>query len=212
MMADPDYWSRLDSDHEINPLMKDYILHFKDLWKDFPPAQGEINKSNSPGRKKSDNSSTQPATASLAHSAFIPGNYMFSNIPVSYIKDSEDSISILNNNQIVENQYAITRFNWAVYGFSSGHFINSVYVKNYPFDISFCADPNPAGRDLFSQFGAKYIYKSLHDMHRAIEYSDDSVDAIFITCPFLIDPKDQNQFVSASAKFIKLCRNSGHLK
>ena len=58
MMADPDYWSRLDSDHEVNPLMKDYILHFRDLWKDFPPAQGEINKSNSPGRRKSDATST----------------------------------------------------------------------------------------------------------------------------------------------------------
>ena len=212
MMADPDYWSRLDSDHEINPLMKDYILHFRDLWKDFPPAQGDVNKSNSPGRKQNDNSSSQPTIASLAHLASTPANHIYSNVPVSYIQDSENSISILNNNQIVQNQYAITRVNWAVYGFSSGHFVNSIHVKNFPFDISFCADPNPAGRDLFSQFGAKYIFKSLHDMHKAISDSDDSVDAIFITCPLLINPEHQNQFISESAQLIKMCRNSGHLK
>ena len=189
MMADPDYWSRLDSDHEVNPLMKDYILHFRDLWKDLPPAQGEINKSNSPGRRKSDATSAQPESVSLATTSQQVFHSVYINSPISYIKDSENAISILNNSQIVQNQYTLTLFNWTVYGFGSGHFIHSSHVKKLPFEISFCADPNPSGRDLFSQFGAKYIFKSLFEMHRAIDNSDNSVDAIYLTCLFLINPE-----------------------
>ena len=96
---------------------------------------------------------------------------------------------------MVQNQFALTTFNWMVYGFSFGHFINSSNFKILPFDISFCADPNPAGRELFSQLGAKYMYTSLHELHRAID-SDDSVDAIFLTSPLISNPEHWNQFVS----------------
>ena len=52
----------------------------------------------------------------------------------------------------------------------------------------------------------------MFEIHRAIDNSDDIINAIYLTCPFLINPEHQNKFMSESVKLIKMCQKSSHLK
>ena len=84
MMQDPDYWSRLDHDCDINQQMKEYVLNFKDLWNLYKPDTDEIDKSRTPGRRKTtipsnDNEAIQSNAVNAEHQRYY-------NIPVKYVK------------------------------------------------------------------------------------------------------------------------------
>ena len=209
MMADPDYWSRLNSDHDVNPLLKDYILHFKYLWKDFPPASGAIDKTNTPGRKRSQTieDDTFQGLFAMPESQAINIKDIFDtyyNVPVKYSDTSESQSYVFSNDHMLQNRYHATKYNWACYGFSSGHMQNSILQKHLPFDISYSADPNPAGRDLFAFFGAKKIFKYMNNLLQALTNCDDTIDAIYITCPDLSDTKHQDRFITECSHLMEI--------
>lgn len=85
MMQDPDYWSRLDHDCGIDPLTREYVFDFKDLWKNHAPVQGEKNKTNTPGRRKTEQDYQKLATCNIVEiNDENEPNPEYQNVPVMY--------------------------------------------------------------------------------------------------------------------------------
>ena len=213
MMQDPDYWSRLDHDCDIDPLNREYVFNFKDLWKNHKAVQGEINKTNTPGRRKTDNDkSSQLKCNVISTQDQVEPNMKYHNVPVMYTNTQREKTYALNNSQIVQNHHEATQYNWAIYGFTSGHFINSIQTCLLPFHISFCADPNPTGRCQFAKQKVKNIHKSLRELHNAVQESETNIDAIYITCPDLTIKEHKARFLQECTSFFTTCNRNNMTK
>ena len=119
---------------------------------------------------------------------------------------------MLHNSTIVSNHFSSTKYALVIYGFGSGHLFNSILLDNHNFEISYCADPNPAGRDLFTQMHAQRVDKNLQSLIRTIQHSDDYIDVIYITCPHLTSTDHQKQFIFECSQMIKIARKERQLK
>jgi hypothetical protein len=58
----------------------------------------------------------------------------------------------LYNSVLTHTAKSIAHFDWAVYGFNSGHFISLIRLLGLPFNITLCADSFVNGRQLFTEF------------------------------------------------------------
>ena len=58
----------------------------------------------------------------------------------------------LYNSDLTLTAKSIAHFDWAVYGFNSGHLISSIWSLGLPFIITLSANPFVNGRSLFTDF------------------------------------------------------------
>ena len=119
---------------------------------------------------------------------------------------------MLTNTSITESYHSSTKYNWISYGFTPGHLINSFKTCHLPFDIGYCADPNPAGREQFAHHTKVIIAKSLRWLITTVQLSYADIEAIHISCPKLIKPYHQKRFLNECLELMKLCNKNNRLK
>jgi hypothetical protein len=88
------------------------------------------------------------------------GIQYLSNWPVSFGDLPADSTAItstvcsLYNSDLTAAARSLSRFDWAVYGFNSGHFISSIRTLGLPLAIVLASDDYAHGRSLFTELSA----------------------------------------------------------
>ena len=109
--------------------------------------------------KDSDNNAILASDHALL--AFVKtGSQHFANWPVSFGSVQYPCLPrhwdkrCLYNSDLTLTAKSIAHFDWAVYGFNSGHFISSIQSLGLPFNITLAATPFVHGCSLFTEFSA----------------------------------------------------------
>ena len=131
---------------------------------------------------------------------------------MTYQSNTNDIATSLRNSEITSNFHESTSYKWAIYGYSSGHFFNSIKSCIPPFRISHCADPNPTGRDLFAYHDIKHIHKSLHGLTNSFKTTNIKIDVILITCPDLTNISHQQRFLHECSTLVEVCNKNNFVK
>jgi hypothetical protein len=89
------------------------------------------------------------------------GMQYLSNWPNSFSEYSSESTPIISttvcslyNSNLTATAWPLSCFNWAVYGFNSGHFISSIRLLGLPFAIVLASDKYANSRSLFTELFA----------------------------------------------------------
>ena len=154
MMEDANYLSRLNADSTIDPLLKDYITKAATLHKDSEPPSGEINKDNTPGRKKKKqklNPNISPSTNYaniLWDEEVIPEHINtleknnqtmtlqteFQNVPISHeISKLKYKTKTSNNHECLETAISLKYHSWGLLNPKFGHWIDVIKTKSIPY-------------------------------------------------------------------------------
>ncbi len=67
-------------------------------------------------------------------------------------RSRDDPTKVLYNADIPGVARQLMHFDWAIYGFNSGHLILSIQARNLPFKVTLASDPYGLGRALFREF------------------------------------------------------------
>jgi hypothetical protein len=81
----------------------------------------------------------------------------------------------LYNSEFLALAYSVTRFQWAAYGFNSGHIISTIEARKLLFSIGLACDPYAYGRALFNEV-AKF-QNVLHGASALLDHICTSSDA-----------------------------------
>ncbi len=104
--------------------------------------------------KDSDNKAN-PASDPALFASGETGSHHLANWPVAFghsVRPPPSTGQCLYNSELTHAAKSIAHFDWAVYGFNSGHFISSIWSLGLPFNITLCANPFVNGRSLFTEF------------------------------------------------------------
>ena len=167
-LTDADYWSRLGADLCFDPLLKEYIQQIAAIKSrtpsptTMPPAPGNMPYYRGP-RLPALPIDTQSVDA-MAESHFITqpddglpalGLQHLSNYPVrfglSQPAPATNPSAPLYNSDVTCAASILSLFDWAVYGFNSGHFISNIREHGLPFRITLGCDPFASGRALLKE-------------------------------------------------------------
>jgi hypothetical protein len=163
-LTNADYFSRLGADLCFNPLLKEYVQQAHTL-RCCSPAPTDMPiapkfqpyfrgpcisspKSQPPplGLAMHAKVATIPATTGLQHLQNWPVSFRCS--PQSW--DAGDAARCcLYNSKLTRAASMLAHFDWAVYGFNSGHFLLTIKEHGYPFHVVLACDPFVNGRALF---------------------------------------------------------------
>ena len=177
LLAGPDYFSRLEADLCFDPLLKDYIERAQELKRQYPTASGmPMQPENMPYYRPprvtlsldepavNFASVETPALDREAQDVFTAivvdhshGLCHLSNCPIRFGNFAEPidechHPKVLYNADIPAAARRLLQFDWAVYGFNSGHFVSTIRSRNLPFNIVLASDPYAASRALFKEF------------------------------------------------------------
>ena len=158
-LGDADYWSRLGTDANYDPLVTEYLQYTAVMRHQFPVDVGDLKPENMPGYRQPRVSLPKPNTQSnLADSSAINlfnailtkeshGHSCLSNVPVFIELRSGRNLPPLhlNNDDIPALAADLSKFRWVVYGFNSGHFAAAILLHNISFKVVLAVDPNPSG-------------------------------------------------------------------
>jgi hypothetical protein len=232
-MAAPDYLSRLGADLCFDPLLRDYIAKIQHLKKSNPTVSSlPMLPENMPGykgprRKKQDPADESPTTSlpcstlDTAAQALISSILVndsnghalnLSNIPIRFGM-YEQSIHLtevykatpLYNHDLVLAARTILEFQWAVYSFNCGHFINSIQADSLPFRFVLVADAFIEGRSLFKEFsGCTIILDGARELYNHIRTSGDNsvLDSYLIHSHHLPSSESNQAFWQLQASII----------
>ncbi len=163
-LTNADYFSRLGADLCFDPLLKEYIQqahtlcccspvptdmpiapefqpYFRGLRINSPKSQPPLQ-----GLAMHANVATVTATASPQH---------LQNWPVSFGRSPQSldagdvAPCCLYNSKLTQAASMIAHFDWAIYGFNSGHFLLTIKEHGYPFHVVLACKPFVNGRALF---------------------------------------------------------------
>ena len=164
-LGDADYWSRLGLDVCYDPLLRDYVQRINSLKKAFPPpTELPMRPENMPGFRgpRLPKLPSSPSTDTHAMAALSTillndsnGHVFVENVPVMFGSCDfvcEHNTLALHNDHLPRAAKHFTQFDWAVYGFNNGHFFNSLFLRDYPFQVVLACDSHEPGRALFREF------------------------------------------------------------
>ena len=167
-LVDADFWSRLGTDIEFDPLFRDYLLYVKDLRKSHPaPTDLPMRPENMPYYRGPRVQPVTPveATADAHHIQDLLTDIVMStsdtgsrlvNVPVRFGHVSSGSppaqTRALLNSEFASYAFHAMHFSWAVYSFSNGHFSSTIQSHHLTFHIGLACDTSESGRSLFAEF------------------------------------------------------------
>jgi hypothetical protein len=192
-LVDADYWSRLGTDIEFDPLFRDYLLYVRDIRKSHPsPTDLPMRPENMPYYRgprvhrvtkddvTADAHHIQGLLTEIVMSTGTASTKLF-NVPVrfghstSVASPPTASSRTLLNSEIASYAFQAMHFSWAVYSFSNGHFSSTIQSQNLPFLISLACDTSESGRSLFSEFApTAQVYGSGNALLHHIRSSGDT--------------------------------------
>ena len=161
-LGDADYFSRLGADLCYNPLLRDYIQQIHAFKQQSPsPTDMPMNPENMlyyRGPRLPRPSGADPSPLSVADDTAImhgTGLQHLATWPVTFgmqaPSPSSDSCCLYNSD-LTSAAGMFARYDWAVYGFNSGHFLLSIRDLGLPFNVVLACDPFANGRALFQEF------------------------------------------------------------
>ena len=167
-LTDADYFSRLGADLCYDPLFKEYIQQVHALHRRSPaPTEMPIAPDHQPyfrgprinGPKPPEPAPLgKPSIAAFSSVVCPDGLQHLENWPVRFGRAStvapDNSAArqrCLYNSEITRAASLLAHFDWAVYGFNSGHFLSSIADRGLPFHVVLAADPFANGRALFCE-------------------------------------------------------------
>jgi hypothetical protein len=158
-LADADYFSQLGADLCYDPLLCDYIEHIWVIRCASPsPMALPMEPQNMPyycGPRLPKVPPHTTVSATFTHdNPIVPGFQHLANWPVLFgfgtcPEDSSRNIRSLYNSDLTTMAGMLSHFDWAVYGFDSGHLVHKIRDTGIPFQIVVAADPFANGRALF---------------------------------------------------------------
>jgi hypothetical protein len=177
-LADADYWSRLGADLCFNPLLREYIEQVQalrttnPLLTSLPPAPENMPYFQGPRLPAIP---PMPATvtlgnASSTYSAYAANASVLINEPIIGLQHLLNHLvrfghssnphagaatlaCSLYNLDLTQAASILAKFDWAAYGFDSGHFSSTIRALGLPFTIVLACDPFANGRTLFQEIG-----------------------------------------------------------
>jgi hypothetical protein len=159
-LTDADYFSRLGSDLCYDPLLCDYIQRIDAIKQDHPsPSALPIEPQHMPYYRGPRLPKFVPDTVSCVATTLAPthtGSQHLANWPISFgfsaIPSSPDlPVKSFYNSDLSTTAGLLSHFDWAVYGFNSGHFVHTICDRGLPFHIVLAADPFSHGRALLHE-------------------------------------------------------------
>jgi hypothetical protein len=164
-LVDADYWSRLGTNINFDPLFHDYLDYTAKLWKSHPaPTDLPMRPENMPyyrGPRVQPVTKTSDANDMLHIQSILTviltsdgsGQTVLSNIPVLFghaalPRWTSTQPRALLNLEIASYAFQTMTFCWAIYSFSNGHFSSTIQSQNLPFNVSLACDPSEAGRSV----------------------------------------------------------------
>ena len=88
-----------------------------------------------------------PTNTGSQHLANWPISFGFSAVPSGL----DLPVKSFYNSDLSTTAGLLSHFDWAVYGFNSGHFVHTIHDRGLPFRIVLAADPFSNGRALFQE-------------------------------------------------------------
>jgi hypothetical protein len=169
-LADADYFSRLGANLCYDPLLRAYIQQVRAIKLRNPsPTYLPMLPENMPYYRghcvRNDNGSSD-ATASTAdvcappicnetglqHLAIWPVSFGLNpGIPLFTI-DPMVRAQTLYNSDLTSAAGLLSCYDWAIYGFNSGHFLSTICEMNLPFNVVLACNTFANGRALFQEF------------------------------------------------------------
>eukprot|EP00978_Attheya_sp_CCMP212_P023797 scaffold73672_cov32-Attheya_sp.AAC.1 len=147
-----------------------------------------------------------------------PSNPRLENIPIlfgSINKNSTATAMPFLNNDIPSIAYQITKFNWALYGFNSGHFASTCRSNTIPpFDVVVAADTNFHHRSMIKdQLSCPTILDSADALLKYADNRNKPVHGFWITGPDIMSTKKQSIFLRTQATILQpfQCNSNLHI-
>ena len=226
----PDYLSRLDADLCYDPLLREYVQRTAALRTANPvPSDLPMKPENMPyyrgPRTPKQSPSIEPdpvaqATVSAILVDQCHGMDHLANVPVHF--GTFDSTAApaadaraLYNSDLTLSASQLCKFDWAVYGFNSGHFVSSSRARSIPFNVVLACDIIPSARALFNEFTkCKLIFSSLSAMLDHIRSSGHTslLHGYMIHSPHLVGREANSKFWDLQSAVIDQLRTIRRLQ
>jgi hypothetical protein len=126
MLMDADFFSHLKKSLQFDPLLIQYMevahtIYINNKPDAHSPEVSPENMPNYKGKRSSTSSSTSsPSVNLLIHQD--PINLSVTNIPLMFATDGSTQSTRLHHAASASATFSVIHFNWAIYGFGSGHF------------------------------------------------------------------------------------------
>jgi hypothetical protein len=169
-LANADYCSRLGTNLCYNPLLRTYIQQVHAIKLRNPsPTDLPMLPENMPyyhGHCVRNDNGSSDATASTAdvctppicnetglqHLAIWPVFFGLNPGVPSFTINPTVRAQTLYNFDLTSAAGLLSCYDWAIYGFNSGHFLSTIRKMNLPFNVVLACDPFANGRTLFQEF------------------------------------------------------------
>ena len=226
-LGDADYWSRLGVDVCFDPLLRDYVQRIQQLRQEFPaPTTMPMQPENMPGFRgprlpKQPHAAPTDASAMTALSDIFNhnchGHVFIENVPVVFERSNFNCVHnsfALHNDHLPIAARHFSQFDWVVYGFNNGHFINSIRKRDLPFNVVLACDPHEPGRALFREFtNCTFILQSLRHLldHVRSAPSTSVVNGYLLHSPRFLTIDSTRNFWKMQASVITQLRQTREL-
>ena len=185
MLEDANYFSRLNEDKHIDPLLKGYLEYARHLYSENMPENDEITPDNMPGRRKKRALPTANiASNSTSHLVQIYLHNMSIEVhvnpqttpevhqvlchhPVTIINDTScTKCNNYNNSYIAYSANVLATFKWCLLHPRHGHFLQAASQSYVKFDCMIAVEPNQSCANTLQQ---KYDVPHIaHDIETAL--------------------------------------------
>jgi hypothetical protein len=214
MMHDADFFSRLGADTTIDPLLQTHIGYASSMAKRYPAPVGEMIPETMPGYRGQRTLPDVTANFSTAV-ASTPSNPRLENIPIlfgSILENSTATATPFLNNDIPTIAHQITKFNWALYGFNSGHFASTCRSNTIPFSVVVAADTNFHRRSLIKdQLACPTILDSADALLKYADNRNEPMHGFWITGPDIMSTTEQTTFLRTQATILQSFQRNSNL-
>jgi hypothetical protein len=213
MLMDADFFSCLKKSLQFDPLLIQYMEVAHSIYtRNKPDADSpDVSPKNMPnykGKRSSTSSSTSsPSVNLLTHQD--PINLSVTNVPIMFATDDSMPSTSLHHTASASTAFSLLHFNWAIYGFGSGHFHSTCLDRGIPFRINIAADPTYQGRNFLKSFcKVRIIVDSAINLLKKIRTNTiDNIHGYYIESPLIHESNVQLEFLKIQLTIIHEMRS-----
>ena len=214
MLINADFFSRIKKDLQFDPLLIQYMQVAHDIYKRNQPdaSSPEVSPENMPNYKGK--RSTPVAVTVNLLTADTSANTSVTNVPIMFATAEPMKPTKLHHSASAIAAFSLTHFNWAIYGFGSGHFHSTCLDRGIPFRLQIAADPTYQGRKFFKAFCKTPIIvdSAINLLKRIRSNAIDNIHGYYIEAPFIHESHLQLEFLKIQSTIIQEMRSRSRLQ
>jgi hypothetical protein len=168
---------------------------------------------------KSSSSPSQPSTNTSPSddspsSPSADSHHTLTNIPIFFSTTATTLTSRHHHTHAAAAAFQLLHYQWAVYGFGSGHFYHSCQSNGIPFRIQVAIDPHQQGRNFFKTFcQVPVILDSSITFLKAIRSNQiEKLQGYYLETPVIPEASMQLEFIKIQASIIDALSSFCHLQ